>query len=81
MEVQDQVAVIYAAVNGFLDDVPVDQVMQWRSDFLEFLHTAHPEVSKAIFENRLEKKFPSPDIKQSLENAIKEFKQTSTYSG
>ncbi len=80
LSVDDQVSILYAATNGFLDDVPVNKVGQWKADFLQFLHTAHPEVGKQIFENRLDRKFPSPEIKTALENAIKEFKQTSNYS-
>jgi F-type H+-transporting ATPase subunit alpha len=33
-----------------------------------------------IYDNRLDKKFPSDEIKNALENAIKEFKQTSNYT-
>ena len=80
MALEDQVAVLYAATNGFLDDVPVDKVGQWKSDFLQFLHTAHPELGRTIYENRLDRKFPSDDIKNGLEAAIKEFKQTSNYA-
>jgi F-type H+-transporting ATPase subunit alpha len=77
---EDQVAVLYAATNGYLDDVPVGQIGQWKSDFIQFLHTAHPELGRMIYDNRLDKKFPSDEIKNVLENAIKEFNQTSNYS-
>ena len=80
MPLEDQVAVLYAATNGFLDDVPVSKIGQWKGDFIQFLRTAHPELGRAIYENRLDRKFPSDEIKNALENAIKEFKQTSDYS-
>jgi F-type H+-transporting ATPase subunit alpha len=80
MALEDQVVVLYAANNGYLDDVPVDKVTQWKSDFLQFMHTAHPELGRAIFDNRLDRKFPSEDIRKGLESAIQEFKQTSTYA-
>ncbi len=78
--VEDMVAFLFAANNGYLEDVPVSKIVQWRDDFIEFMKTAHPEVRKMIFENRLDKKFPPPDVKSALESAIKEFKQTSDYS-
>ena len=78
--VEDQVAILYAATNGYLDDVPVSQIGQWRQDFWQFLHTAHPEVGRAIYENRNDRKFPSQEVKNALEGAIKEFKQTSYYA-
>jgi F-type H+-transporting ATPase subunit alpha len=80
LPVEDQVAILYAAINNYLDDVPVPQITKWRDDFLTFLRTAHPEVRKLIYDNRLDRKFPSPEVKEALESAIKEFKATSNYS-
>ncbi|HNP70328.1 MAG TPA: F0F1 ATP synthase subunit alpha [Kouleothrix sp.] len=80
LALEDQVAVLFAANNGYLDDVAVAQVTQWKSDFLQFMHTAHPELGREIFENRLDRKFPSDSIRNALETAIKEFKQTSNYA-
>jgi F-type H+-transporting ATPase subunit alpha len=77
--IEEQVAILYAATNGYLDDVPVSQVGQWRADFFEYLRTARSDVGKAIYAERLNKKFPTPDVKQALEEAIKEFKETHTY--
>ncbi|MFO7170583.1 MAG: F0F1 ATP synthase subunit alpha, partial [Chloroflexota bacterium] len=77
---EDQVMVLYAGINGYLDDVPVSAITQWKQDFLNFLHTAHPEVGRAIFEQRLDRKFPQPELKQAMEAAITEFKQMSNYS-
>jgi len=80
LPLENQVAVLYAATNGFLDDVPVGRVGQWKADFLQFLHSAHPELGRTIFENRLDRKFPADSIRSALESAINEFKQTSNYS-
>ena len=77
---EDQVAILYAANHGYLDDVPVSKIVQWVHDFWQFLRTAHPEVGQMISENRLDRKFPSPEIKQALEGAIQEFKQMSDYT-
>jgi F-type H+-transporting ATPase subunit alpha len=35
---------------------------------------------KQLYEQRLDRNFPSPELKTALDNAIKEFKQTSDYS-
>jgi F-type H+-transporting ATPase subunit alpha len=80
LPVEDQVAVLYAANNNYLDDVPVARIVQWRDDFIEFLKTAHPEVRTLIRDNRLDRKFPSDEVKNALVGAIKEFKATSNYS-
>jgi F-type H+/Na+-transporting ATPase subunit alpha len=80
LPLEDQVSLLYAAINGYIDDVPVTRVVEWKADFLQFMRTARPEIGKAIFENRLDRKFPSPEIKGSIEAAIKEFKATSNYA-
>jgi F-type H+/Na+-transporting ATPase subunit alpha len=80
MPVEDQVAMLYAANNNYLDDVPVALITTWRDDFLAFLKTAHPDLRTLIRDNRLDRKFPSDEVKKALESAIKEFKQTSNYS-
>ncbi|NTU81083.1 MAG: F0F1 ATP synthase subunit alpha [Chloroflexales bacterium] len=80
LPVEDQVAILYAANNNYLDDVPVVKITQWRDDFLEFLKTARPAVRKLIADNRLDRKFPSDEVKNALVGAIKEFKSTSNYS-
>jgi F-type H+-transporting ATPase subunit alpha len=80
LPLEDQVAILYAANNGYMDDVPVSKINQWKEDFWQFMRTAHPEIGRMIFENRLDRKFPSAEIKNALESAINEFKQTSDYS-
>ncbi len=80
MDIEDQVAVLYAATNGFLEAVAVEDVVPWRDDFLQFLKTVHPDLRKRIYESRLDRAFPTPELKEALETAIKEFNQTSTYS-
>ena len=80
LPVEDQVAMLFAANNGYLEDVPVEQVVVWRDELINFLKTARPEVRKLIADNRLDRKFPSPEVKTALEDAIKEFKQTSNFA-
>jgi F-type H+-transporting ATPase subunit alpha len=79
LPVEDQIILIYAVTNGYLDDVPVSRVGQWVSDFLQFMRTVQSEVRQAIYDNRL-KKFPAPEIKDDVVRVVEEFKQTSSYS-
>jgi F-type H+-transporting ATPase subunit alpha len=48
MPVADQVLSIYAGVNGFLDDVPVDKVRQFEEDLLRYVSEHHPELKKEV---------------------------------
>src|SRR6266705_2612160 len=44
--VEKQVLIIYAATNGYLDDVPVDQVSAWESAFYRYMDANHPEIDE-----------------------------------
>ena len=56
---EDQVAILYAATNGLLDDVPVSAVGAVEAGFhRSIMHTSHPEIWAAIDETRLDRKFP-----------------------
>ena len=70
LAVEKQVAIIYAATNGHLDDVEVRQVRQWERDFLSFVEAQHG----AIYEGIRTKKSLDDDLKAKLEAAIKAFK-------
>ena len=48
MPVADQVISIYAGVNGFLDDVPVDKVQQFEADLLHYVQQHHPDLKKEV---------------------------------
>ncbi|MHB8593226.1 MAG: F0F1 ATP synthase subunit alpha [Acidimicrobiales bacterium] len=42
--VEEQVMVIYAGSNGFVDDVPVSEVRRFEAELLPFLRANHPQV-------------------------------------
>jgi F-type H+-transporting ATPase subunit alpha len=46
--VEEQVMVIYAGSNGFVDDVPVSEVRRFEAEMLQFLRTNQPEVLEHI---------------------------------
>jgi F-type H+-transporting ATPase subunit alpha len=48
MPVADQIIVIYAGTQGFLDDVAVDRVRQFEEDLLHYVAQHHPELRKEI---------------------------------
>ena len=72
MTVDEQVVVIYTAINGFLDDVALTEVAKFESDFIKFLRTNHAEIGKAIKETKV----LSAETEELLKKAIKEFKDT-----
>jgi F-type H+/Na+-transporting ATPase subunit alpha len=66
-----EVAIIYALTNGFLDDVPIDKVRAWETEFHRFMETAHPEIAETIMRD----KALSDETIASLRSAIDEFKK------
>ncbi|WP_300260311.1 F0F1 ATP synthase subunit alpha [Clostridium sp.] len=71
MAVEKQIMIIYAAVNNFLLDIPVQDIKKFEKEFLEHMDTHHREVGKDI----IEKKVLNDEIKSALESAIVEFKK------
>ncbi|KAI0486303.1 P-loop containing nucleoside triphosphate hydrolase protein [Xylaria cf. heliscus] len=48
MAVNEMVPLIFAGVNGFLDQVPVDKILQWEADFLAHLKTNESDLLATI---------------------------------
>ncbi|WP_263785380.1 F0F1 ATP synthase subunit alpha [Salinibacter grassmerensis] len=48
--VEEQVAIIYAAINGHLDDVPVDDIGDFEEEYLERLRLRHEDVFAEVRE-------------------------------
>ena len=42
MPVMDQAMSIYAGAHGYLDDIPVSDVVRFRGEFLDFIHASKP---------------------------------------
>jgi F-type H+-transporting ATPase subunit alpha len=48
--VEEQVAIIYAAINGYLDPVPVDDIEDFEAEYIERLRLRHEGVLSTIRE-------------------------------
>ncbi|HNX91883.1 MAG TPA: F0F1 ATP synthase subunit alpha [Syntrophomonas sp.] len=48
MPMEEQVLMIYAGVNGYLDDMPKNKVQEFEVDFLKFMRSANADVLAAI---------------------------------
>jgi F-type H+-transporting ATPase subunit alpha len=66
-----EVTIIYALTNGYLDDVELDKVRAWETEFHRFMETAHPEIAETITND----KTLSDETVNNLKAAIEEFKQ------
>ncbi|MDX9913420.1 MAG: F0F1 ATP synthase subunit alpha [Candidatus Moranbacteria bacterium] len=72
MLVENQVSIIYALINGFLDDVEVEKISEWEADFHKFMKSSKKEVLEKI----ATQKELTEEIVADLTKAIEEFKST-----
>ncbi|HAG09530.1 MAG TPA: F0F1 ATP synthase subunit alpha, partial [Desulfotomaculum sp.] len=71
MSTEDQVLVIYAGANGYLDDLPTEKVLNFEAEFLKFMHQNKSEIGASIAKTGEIGK----DIEENFKSAISEFKQ------
>jgi F-type H+-transporting ATPase subunit alpha len=71
MPVEEQVVVLYAASNGYLDEIDTDAVPDWEGQFRDFMRDSHGEVLDSI---RDEQKI-SDENEEKLEEAIEKFNE------
>lgn len=69
--VEEQVIIIFTAINGHLDDIPTGKVNDFQGKFLQFIRDKHTGIAAEI----KEKKKIEMDTSRSLERAITDFKQ------
>jgi F-type H+-transporting ATPase subunit alpha len=75
--VENQVMIIYAATNGYLDDVPMELVGEWEQGLYRYMDANHHEIIDEMIEKSIKGKDKmSNDLLQRLGKAIEEYKQT-----
>ncbi len=69
---ESQVIILYAAINGYLDDVEVEKVSAFEAGLLAFIESSHPEIASTIART----KELTEETDEALKAAIQEFKQS-----
>lgn len=72
--VEQQVVLIWAGSNGFLDDVPIEKISEFENAYLEFLQSSGRKILKII---KTEKKISDTMVKE-LKKIIADFKSNWT---
>ena len=67
MPVEQQVMIIYAVTNGFLDEIPVNRVREFERGFLDYMATQYPQVPQGIVRDRALTKEIEADLKRGIE--------------
>lgn len=70
MRVEDQVMIIYAVSNDYLEDIPLTKIKKFETDFLQYMRESFPSVGRSIKETG---DF-SGDTEEELKKALEEFK-------
>ncbi|MEO6912831.1 MAG: F0F1 ATP synthase subunit alpha [Candidatus Baltobacteraceae bacterium] len=69
---EDQVAILYAATKGFVNDIPTPRLQEWSKAFIGFLHRKYPQVAQGIASSNQ----VSDETAKSLEAALTEFNKS-----
>ncbi len=72
MTVEKQIVMIYLGTNGFLDELPVNQVQRFEKEFMEMLEIKHKDLLSTI----ADKKELSDDIVKRIQTVTKDFLAT-----
>ncbi|MFC1855159.1 F0F1 ATP synthase subunit alpha [Thermodesulfobacteriota bacterium] len=74
LTVERQVVVLFAAVNGYIDDYPVDAIGKYEKELLNFVENRHPDILREISE----KQKIDPELKEKLTAALNDLKKEFT---
>ena len=69
---EDQVAIIWAATNGFVVDIPTPRLQEWARGFIDYLHAKHEEIPRAITSSAQ----LSDETLRQLEEGVKEYNKS-----
>jgi F-type H+-transporting ATPase subunit alpha len=72
MPVEQQVMIIYAATNGWLDEIATANVKKFEHGFHEFMRAQHPEIGQAI---RSTRQLPD-ETAEALKQALEQYRET-----
>jgi len=72
MPVDDQIMVIFAGTQGFLDDLPVEAVKSFEDGFLRYIRAEKQDLKKQI----MEKKVLDDDLRAKITEAVTTFKKS-----
>ena len=69
LEVEEQVVIIYAVINNYLADIPVEKVKDYQPALLEHIKSTHPDILTSIKTEKVMK----PEIEEELKSVLSEF--------
>ncbi len=67
MELEEEVVVLFAGTQGYLDEVPVDQIRDWETAFLRFMEASHQDLLKDIAERKVITEETEARLREAIE--------------
>jgi len=67
MPVEQQVMIIFAVTNGFIDDVEVAKVRDWEAGFHAYMKAQFPNVGEAIRKDKAVSKETEAELRRAIE--------------
>ncbi len=71
MEVEEQIIIIYAAVNNYLKEIEVKDIAEYEVEVIKFIEETYPEILKSI---KITKDL-TDENKEQIESTLKEFNE------
>ena len=78
LPVESQIMIVYAGVKGYLDELPVNKVLEFQDKFLPYVRAAHSEIHEAILEKGVLTPQTEENLKAVLKDFVDQFKQGKT---
>ena len=74
LEVEKEVVILYAVTNKYLDDIPVEKVLQFETEFFSYLEREHNDVLRNIRETKVMSEATEKELITALETFKKDFR-------
>lgn len=74
--VEKQIALIFAATNGFLDELPVESLDRFEKEFYKFFDVKYPKLLNSIIVEKVLTDKISEELKKAISEFTEEFKTT-----
>ena len=75
LSLEDQTSILYALVNGFLDDVDISKIRAFEDAFRSYMAASHSDIMAKIVET----KEINDEIESGLNAALEDFKANVPY--
>ena len=73
LTVEKQVAILFAAINGYLDDVAVDRLRPYEDGLYQFLVSRYPSILSGVAERKILDDALNKDLTSALDEYRKDF--------